>query len=122
MFRGRMDDYNQGTTTSSDNDDIFDRDGKEEYNSTEEESNSEEGDSNEESDDSEESDDTEGGDSEEADPWAELIHEAATEIRTEYQELVERFKNDGFGKIDAKKQAFLEILPKLRQEPECHII
>ena len=53
---------------------------------------------------------------EEADPWGVLIHEAAAELRTRHNELVQSFENNGFSEIDAKKQAFSEILPELRKE------
>ena len=53
---------------------------------------------------------------EEADPWGVLIHEAAAELRTKHNELVQSFENNGFSDIDAKKQAFSEILPELRKE------
>ena len=53
---------------------------------------------------------------EEADPWGVLIHEAAAELRTKHNELVQSFENNGFSEIDAKKQAFSEILPELRKE------
>ena len=55
-------------------------------------------------------------DSEEADPWGELIHEAAAELRAKHDVVVQSFQNDGFSEIDAKKQAFSEILPELRKE------
>ena len=54
--------------------------------------------------------------SEEADPWGVLIHEVAMELCTKHNELVQSFQNDSFSEIDAKKQAFSEILPDLRQE------
>ena len=50
--------------------------------------------------------------SEEADPWGVLIHEAAMELRTKHNELVQSFQNDGFSEIDAKKQAFSEIFTR----------
>ena len=103
-----MDDYDQGTTSDYHNDDIFDSNDEEEYSSKDESNSSEESSITEDSCEEE--------DSEEADPWQELIHEAAAELRTEYQELVENFKRDGFSEIEAKKQAFSEILPKLRKE------
>ncbi len=55
-------------------------------------------------------------DSEEADPWGELIHEAAAELRAKHDVVVQSFQNDRFSEIDAKKQAFSEILPELRVE------
>ena len=51
--------------------------------------------------------------SEEEDPWGVLIHEAAMELRTKHNEIVQ---NGGFSEIDAKKQAFSEILPDLRKK------
>ena len=44
--------------------------------------------------------------SEEEDPWGALIHEAAMELRTKHNEIVQSFQNGGFSEIDAKKQAF----------------
>ena len=55
-------------------------------------------------------------DSDEADPWRAIIDEATAELHTKHSELVQSFKNDGFSKIDAKKQAFAAILPELRKE------
>ena len=55
-------------------------------------------------------------DSDEADPWRAIIDEATAELHTKYSELVQSFENDGFSKIDAKKQAFAAILPELRKE------
>ena len=43
-----------------------------------------------------------------------LIHEAAAELRTKYDELVQSFQNEGLSEIEAKKEAFSEILPALR--------
>lgn len=57
-------------------------------------------------------------DSEKADPWRVLIHEAASELRRKCDELVKSFQNDGFGKFDAKKQAFSEIFQISRKELE----
>ena len=91
-----MDDYDQGTTSG----DIFDSD-DEEYSRKEESNSSQESSVTEDSCEEESS--------ENVDPWEELIHEAATELRTEYQRLVENFQGDGFSDVDAKKQAFSEI-------------
>ena len=55
-------------------------------------------------------------DSEEADPWGELMHEAAAELRAKHDVVVQSFQNDGFSEINAKKQAFSEILPEFRKE------
>ena len=38
------------------------------------------------------------------------------ELRTKHNELVQTFQIDGFSEIDAKKQAFSEILPDLRKK------
>ena len=43
---------------------------------------------------------------EDTDPSRVLIHEAAAELRTKHNELVQSFENGGFDKFDAKKQAF----------------
>ena len=102
------------TSSEYDNGDIFGH--KEEASNSEEESNSEENEDSEGEDSCEESEDSEGVDSDEDDPWGELIDEAATELRTEYEAHVESLKNDGISEIDAKTQAFSEILPKLRKE------
>ena len=67
---------------------------------------SNEGESSEETNDSDE----------EADPWRALIDEATAELHTKHSELVQSFENEGFSKIDAKKQAFAAILPELRKE------
>ena len=67
---------------------------------------SNEGESSEETNDSDE----------EADPWRALIDEATAELHTKHSELVQNFENEGFSKIDAKKQAFAAILPELRKE------
>ena len=56
--------------------------------------------------------------SEEEDPWGVLIHEAAMELRTKHNELVQSFQNGGLSEIGAKKQAFSEILPDLRKKLE----
>ena len=52
--------------------------------------------------------------SEEVDPLGVLIHEAAAELRTKCAELVQSFQNEGLSEIEAKKEAFLQILPALR--------
>ena len=38
------------------------------------------------------------------------------ELHTKHSELVQSFENEGFGEIDAKKQAFAAILTELRKE------
>ena len=45
-----------------------------------------------------------------------MIDEAAAELHTKHSELAQSFENEGFSKIDAKKQAFAPILPELRKE------
>ena len=78
------------------------------------------GKSSEDTDDSDETESSEemneSDDSEEADPWGVLIHEAASELRTKYYELVQSFQNEGLSEIEAKKKAFSEILPVLREK------
>ena len=54
--------------------------------------------------------------SKEEDPWGVLIHEAAMELRTKHNELVQSFQNGGLSEIDAKKQAFSEILLDFRKK------
>ena len=43
-------------------------------------------------------------------------HEAAMELRTKHNEILQSFQDGGFSEIDAKKQAFSEILPDLRKK------
>ena len=57
---------------------------------------------------------SDGGD-EEGDPWEELILDAASTLRSRYEELRESFENDGMSELDAKKHAFSEILPELEK-------
>ena len=80
--------------------------------SNESESSEETDDASNEGESSEETDDSD----EKADPWRALIDEATAELHTKHSELVQSFKNEGFSKIDAKKQAFAAILPELRKE------
>ena len=87
----RMRSESDDETSTVSNEDIF--------------SSSDEGESPEEMNDSDE----------EADPWGVLIHEAAAELST-MNLTVQSFENNGFSEIDAKKQAFSEILPELRKE------
>ena len=101
----RMRNESDDETSTASNEDIFSSLGEEDAESSEEDA-----ESSEEMSDSDES--------VEADPWGVLIHEAAMEIRTKHNELVQSFQNDGFREIDAKKQAFSEILPDLRKELE----
>ena len=76
---------------------------------------SNEGESFEEADDTsnegESSEETNDSD-EETDPWRVFIDEAAAELRTKHSELAQSFQNEGFSKIEAKKQAFADILFK----------
>ena len=43
---------------------------------------------------------------EETDPWGVLVHEAAAELGTKHNELVQSHENDGFKEIDAKNKLF----------------
>jgi Mg-chelatase subunit ChlI len=87
--RARMDNYDEGSSSSSQNGDIFDSDdekGKE--HSTEEESNSEENENSEEDDNKEESEDGEhesSKDGEDYDPWQTLINEAKLQLLDKFQ-------------------------------------
>ena len=83
---------NKNIFSSSDDDESF-----EEADDT-----SNEGESSEETNDSDE----------ETDPWGVFIDEAAAELRTKHSELAQSFQNEGFSKIEAKKQAFADILFK----------
>ena len=105
-MRNKSDDE---TSTASD-EDIFSSSGEENAVSSEEdaESSEEDAESSKEMNDSDES--------EEEDPWGALIREAAMELRTKHNEIVQSFQNGGFSEIDAKKQAFSEILPDLRKK------
>ena len=94
--------YDDETSTASD-EDIFSSSGEDDSESFEEGA-----ESSEEMNDSDES--------EEEDPWGVLIHEAAMELRTKHNEIVQSLQNGGFSEIDAKKQAFSEILPDLRKK------
>ena len=94
----RMRNESDDETSTATDEDIFSSSGEEDAVSSEEEA-----ESSEEMNDSDES--------EEEDPWGVLIHEAAMELRTKYNELVQSFQNG-----DAKKQAFSEILPDLRKK------
>ena len=92
-------------TSTFSNTDIF-RSSDDDKSSEETDDASNEGESSEETNDSDE----------EADPWRALINEATAELHTKLSELVQSFENEGFSKIDAKKQAFAAILPELRKE------
>ena len=90
----RMRNETDDKTSTASNEDIFSSSGEDDAESSEEMNDSDE--------------------SEEGDPCRVLIHEAAMELRTKHNELVQSFQNDRFSVIDAKKQAFSKILPDLR--------
>ena len=92
----RMRNESDDETSTAPDEDIFSSSGEEDVESSEEMNDSDE--------------------SEEEDPWGVLIHEAAMELRTKHNEIVQSFQNGGFSEIDAKKQAFSEILPDLRKK------
>ena len=92
----RMRNESDDETSTAPDEDIFSPSGEEDVESSEEMNDSDE--------------------SEEEDPWGVLIHEAAMELRTKHNEIVQSFQNGGFSEIDAKKQAFSEILPDLRKK------
>ena len=92
----RMRNESVDETSTASNEDIFSSSGEEDAESSEEMNDSDE--------------------SEEENPWGVLIHEAAMELRTKHNEIVQNFQNGGFSEIDAKKQAFSEILPDLRKK------
>ena len=106
--RKRMRNESDEETLAVSNKDIF--------SSSEEEG----GKSSEDTDDSDETESSEemneSDDSEEADPWGVLIHEAASELRTKYYELVQSFQNEELTEIEANRKAFSEMLPVLRKE------
>ena len=114
----RMRNESDDETSTVSNKDIFSS-SDDDKSSEETDDASNEGESSEETDDasnegesSEETDDSD----EEANPWRALIDEATAELHTKHSELVQSFENEGFSKIDAKKQAFAAILPELRKE------
>ena len=116
--RARMDNYDEGSSSSSQNGDIFDGDNEKEHRS-EEESNSEENENSEEDDSKEESEEHESSeDGEDYDPWQTLIHEAKLQLLDKFQENVECLNNEGFSEVEAKRQSFLELLPNLTKELE----
>ena len=116
--RARMDNYDEGVSSSSQNGDIFDSDDEKEH-SSEEESNSEENENSEEGDSKEESEEHESSeDGEDYDPWQPLIHEAKLQLLDKFQENVECLNNEGFSEVEAKRQSFSEVLPKLTKELE----
>ena len=96
----RMRNISDDETSTASDEDIFSSSGEEDAVSSAE--------SFEEMNDSDES--------EEEDPWGVLIHEAAMKLRRKHNELVQSFRNAGLSEIDAKKQAFSEILPDLRKK------
>ena len=116
--RARMDNYDEGVSSSSQNGDIFDSDDEKEH-SSEEESNSEENENSEEGDSKEESEEHESSeDGEDYDPWQTLIHEAKLQLLDKFQENVECLNNEGFSEVEAKRQSFSEVLPNLTKELE----
>ena len=116
--RARMDNYDEGVSSSSQNGDIFDSDDEKEH-SSEEESNSEENENSEGGDSKEESEEHESSeDGEDYDPWQTLIHEAKLQLLDKFQENVESLNNEGFSEVEAKRQSFSEVLPKLTKELE----
>jgi hypothetical protein len=72
-------------------------------------------DSKEESED-EEHETSENG--EDYDPWKTLIHEAKLQLLDKFQENVECLNYEGFSEVEAKRQSFSELLPKLTKELE----
>ena len=116
--RARMDNYDEGVSSSSQNGDIFDSDDEKEH-SSEEESNSVENENSEEGDSKEESEEHESSeDGENYDPWQTLIHEAKLQLLDKFQENVECLNNEGFSEVEAKRQSFSEVLPNLTKELE----
>ena len=95
-MRNEYDD--ETTTVSNENVSSSSDDGK----CSEETEGSNEGESSEEMNDSHEDTDLSGV----------LIHEAAAELRTKHNEVVQNFENDGFDKFDAKKQAFYQSIER----------
>ena len=118
----RMDNYDEGASSSSHNGNIFDSDDEnEKEHSSEEESNSEENENSEEDDSKEESEDGEhesSEDGEDYDLWQTLINEAKLQLFDEFQENVECLNYEGFSEVEAKRQSFSEFLPKLIKELE----
>ena len=106
----RMRNESDDETSTAFDEDIFSSSGEEDAVSSEEEAES----SEEDAESSEEMNDSD--ESEEEDPWGVLIHEAAMELRTKHNKLVQSFQNGGLSEIGAKKQAFSEILPDLRKK------
>ena len=100
----RMRNESDDDTSTVSNKDIFSS-SDDDKSSEEADDASNEGESSEETNDSDE----------EADPWR-ALDEATAELYTKHSELVQGFENEGFSKIDAKKQAFAAILPELRKE------
>jgi hypothetical protein len=116
--RATMNNYDEGVSSSSQNGDIFESDDEKEH-SSEEESSSEENENSEENDSKEESEEHESSeDGEDYDPWQTLIHEAKLQLLDKFQENVECLNNEGFSEVEAKRQSFSEVLPKLTKELE----
>ena len=92
----RMRNESDDETSTASDEDIFSSSGEEDAVSSEEMNDSDE--------------------SEEEDPWGVLIHEAAMELRTMHNELVQSFQNGGLSEIDAKKQAFFRNFTRLSKE------
>ena len=104
FLKGQKNESDDETSTVSNKDIFSSPDDDKSSEETDDDSN--EGESSEQTNDSDE----------EADPWRALIDEATAELHTKHSELVQSFKNEGFSEIDAKKQAFVAILPELRKE------
>ena len=100
----RMQNESDDETSTVSNKDIFSS-SNDDKSSEETDNASNEGESSEEMDDSDE----------EAHTWR-ALNEATAELHTKHSELVQSFENEGFSKIDAKKQVFAAILPELRKE------
>jgi hypothetical protein len=47
-----------------------------------------------------------------------LIHEAKLKLLDKFQENVESLNNEGFSEVEAKRQSFSELLPKLTKQLE----
>ena len=98
LSENRMRNESDDETSTAPDEDIFSSSGEEDVES------------------SEEMNDSDQSEEEIEDPWGVLIHEAVMELRTKHNEIVQSFQNGGFSEIDAKKQAFSEILPDLRKK------
>ena len=98
LSENRMRNESDDETSTAPDEDIFSSSGEEDVES------------------SEEMNDSDQSEEEIENPWGVLIHEAVMELRTKHNEIVQSFQNGGFSEIDAKKQAFSEILPDLRKK------